>query len=47
MLAHHFSHYNSRKCRRMVLELTGVISPWEPLDVTNVDKNCSHVALHQ
>ena len=27
MLAHHFSHYYSRRCRRMVLELTGVISP--------------------
>ena len=27
MLAHHFSHYYNRRCRRMVLELTGVISP--------------------
>ena len=27
MLAHHFSHYYIPRCRRMVLELTGVISP--------------------
>jgi hypothetical protein len=26
MLAYHFSHYYSRRCRRMVLELTGVIN---------------------
>ena len=29
MLAHHFSHYYNRRCQRMVLELTGVISLWE------------------
>ena len=27
MLAHHFSHYYSRRCRWMVLELASVISP--------------------
>ena len=27
MLAHHFSHYYSRRCLRMVSELAGVISP--------------------
>ena len=27
MLAHHFLHYYSRRCRRMVLELASVISP--------------------
>ena len=28
---HQFSHYYSRRCWRMVLELTGVISPWGSL----------------
>ena len=27
MLAHHFSHYYNPRCRRMVFELVGVISP--------------------
>ena len=27
MLAHHFTHYYSWKCQRMVLELVGVINP--------------------
>ena len=30
MLAHHFSHYYSRRCWRMVLEETSVISPSSP-----------------
>jgi hypothetical protein len=27
MLAHHFLHYYSRRCQRMVSQLAGVISP--------------------
>ena len=27
MMAHNFFHYYSRRCRRMVLELPGVIGP--------------------
>ena len=36
MLAHHFSHYYSRKCRRMVLEVTSVISPSVPREILGI-----------
>ena len=29
MIAHHFSHYYSQRCRRMVSELPGVVGPSE------------------
>ena len=32
-MTHHFSHYYSRRCRRMVSELPGVIGPSNTTDV--------------
>jgi hypothetical protein len=47
MSAHHFSHYYSRRCRRMVLEAVGVTSPsgGNPL-VISIDEKLVCKSLH-